>query len=47
MRIMWRSQTGVEGNGSWIDGSIAEVWLKRLTEKYPQMTHWLEVKQEV
>jgi len=45
-RIVWRSDTGLEGNGSWISSDLAKSWLAFLKEKYPDMNHWLETKSD-
>ena len=45
-RIMWRSETGFEGNGSWISEDLAKAWLKFLKRKYPNMSHWLADKSD-
>ena len=41
-RICWRDEKGQTGNGERsLSLKLAEAWIVRLRERYPEMKHWI------
>jgi hypothetical protein len=44
-RICWRDEKGQLGNGEKsLSLELAQAWIVRLREKYPEMKHWLSTE---
>lgn len=42
--LHWRAPTGATGHGNPIEGrAVAQAWLDYANDKFPDLTHWLEL----